>query len=328
MKVQQLPDYTDVLEAARRLTGEAVHTPLLESDVLNARMGGRVLIKAECLQRTGSFKFRGAFNRLSLIPEADRARGVVAFSSGNHAQGVACAAQLLGIPAIIVMPSDAPKVKAAGVRRYGAEIVAYDRERDDREAIAAKYVEDRGMTLVPSYDDPFIVAGQGTCGLEIARDLENLAITPDALICCTGGGGLIAGIGLAIRHHFPKTEIWAAEPEGFDDHARSLAAGERVKNKRLGGSLQDALLTPSPGAITFALNRKQLAGAVQTTDDEALDAVAFAWAHLKLVAEPGGATALGAVLAGKIDLEDRTTVCVITGGNVDPDVYRRALDRL
>lgn len=326
--MQQLPEYSDILDAARRIAAEAVHTPLLENEVLNARTGGRVLIKPECLQRTGSFKFRGAFNRLSLIPEADRPRGVVAFSSGNHAQGVACAAKLLGIPAIIVMPSDAPKVKADGVRRYGAEIVAYDREKDDREAIAATYVEERGMTLVPSYDDPFIVAGQGTCGLEIALGLENLNITPDALVCCTGGGGLIAGIGLAMRHHFAKVEIWAAEPEGFDDHARSLAAGERVSNTRLGGSLQDALLTPSPGKITFALNQRQLTGAVQTTDDEALDAVAFAHANLKLVAEPGGATALGAILSGKVDVKGRTVVCVVTGGNVDPDIYRLALDRL
>ncbi|WP_272906830.1 threonine/serine dehydratase [Hyphobacterium sp. SN044] len=328
MNVQQLPEYSDILDAARRIAAEAVHTPLLENEVLNARTGGRVLIKPECLQRTGSFKFRGAFNRLSLIPEPDRPKGVVAFSSGNHAQGVACAAKLLGIPAIIVMPSDAPKVKADGVRRYGAEIVAYDRERDDREAIAATYVEERGMTLVPSYDDPFIVAGQGTCGLEIARSLENLNLTPDALVCCTGGGGLIAGIGLAMLHHFPQVEIWAAEPEGFDDHARSLAAGERVSNTRLGGSVQDALLTPSPGKITFALNQRQLTGAVQTSDDEALDAVAFAHANLKLVAEPGGATALGAILSGKIDVTDRTVICVLTGGNVDPEIYRRALDRL
>lgn len=326
--MQQLPEYSDILDAARRIAAEAVHTPLLENEVLNTRTGGRVLIKPECLQRTGSFKFRGAFNRLSLIPEAERPRGVVAFSSGNHAQGVACAAKLLGIPAIIVMPSDAPKVKADGVRRYGAEIVAYDREKDDREAIAATYVEERGMTLVPSYDDPFIVAGQGTCGLEIARSLENLNLTPDALVCCTGGGGLIAGIGLAMLHHFPKVEIWAAEPEGFDDHARSLAAGERVSNTRLGGSVQDALLTPSPGKVTFALNQRQLTGAVQTTDDEALDAVAFAHANLKLVAEPGGATALGAILSGKIDVKGRTVVCVLTGGNVDPEIYRRALDRL
>lgn len=326
--MQQLPEYSDVLEAARRIAAEAVHTPLLESRTLNARTGGRVLVKAECLQRTGSFKFRGAFNRLSLIPEADRARGVVAFSSGNHAQGVACAAQLLGIPAIIVMPSDAPKVKAAGVRRYGADIVAYDRETDDREAIAARYVDERGMTLVPSYDDPFIVAGQGTCGLEIAQELGARDITPDALVCCTGGGGLIAGIGLAMRHHFANVELWAAEPEGFDDHARSLAAGERQRNKRLGGSIQDALLTPSPGTITFPINRAQLTGAVQTSDDEALDAMAFAFADLKLVAEPGGATALGAILSGKIDVKDRTVVCVVTGGNVDADIFRRALDRL
>ncbi len=326
--MKQMPEYADILDASRRLAGEVVHTPLLESDVLNARAGCRVLVKPECLQRTGSFKFRGAFNRLSLIPEADRPRGVVAFSSGNHAQGVACAAQLLGMPAIIVMPSDAPRVKADGVRRFGAGIVSYDRETDDREAIAARYVDEKGMTLVPSYDDPFIIAGQGSCGLEIARDLENLDITPDALICCTGGGGLIAGIGIAMRHHFPAIELWAAEPDGFDDHARSLAAGERMNNVRLGGSAQDALLTPSPGKLTFPINQRNLTGAVQTTDAEAYDAMAFAWAHLKLVAEPGGATALGALLAGKIDLKDRTTICVVTGGNVDPDIYRSALDRL
>lgn len=326
--MDRLPQFSDVQDAARQISGEAVRTPLLENDLLNERLGGRILIKPECLQRTGSFKFRGAYNRLSRIAPDAREKGVVAFSSGNHAQGVALAAKLLGIPATIVMPSDAPKIKSEGVRRLGGEVVEFDRETDDREAVSAEIVERTGATLVPSYDDPYIIAGQGTAGLEVAQDLEAAGVVPDQFVCCAGGGGLIAGCGLAIRHFFADCDILAAEPEGFDDHRRSLVAGERVANIRKSGSLQDAIITPMPGRLTFQLNQQQLAGAVTATDDDTLDALAFIWKHLKLVAEPGGATAFASLLNGQVDTRNKTTVVLITGGNVDPAVFKQALDRV
>ncbi|WP_394694507.1 threonine/serine dehydratase [Hyphobacterium sp.] len=326
--MSDFPVFADVQYAARQIAGEAVRTPLLENDVLNERLGGRILIKPECLQRTGSFKFRGAYNRLSRIPIEAREKGVVAFSSGNHAQGVALAAKLLGIPATIVMPSDAPKIKADGVRRLGGEVVEYDRATGDREAISEELVAKSGAILVPSYDDFFIMAGQGTAGLEIAEDLQAKNVVPDQLVCCAGGGGLIAGTGLAMKEYFPDCDIWAAEPEGFDDHRRSLAAGERVANERRSGSLQDAIITPMPGAMTFPLNQQQLAGAVTASDDDTLEAIAFIWKHLKLVAEPGGATAFASLLNGQLDTRDKTTIVLITGGNVDPAVLRQALDRV
>jgi threonine dehydratase len=322
------PGIDDIRDAAQQISGQAVRTPLLENDTLNERLGGRVLIKPECLQRTGSFKFRGAYNRLSRIADADRHKGVVAFSSGNHAQGVALAAKLLGIPATIVMPSDAPAIKVEGVGRMGGNIVSYDRATGDREAISQELVEESGAVLVPSYDDPHIIAGQGTAGLEIADDLDALGVTPDQLVCCTGGGGLIAGTGMAVRDRFPDCALWAAEPEGFDDHGRSLAAGERVENPRRSGSIQDAIITPTPGRLTFPINREQLTGGVTASDADTLDAIAFIWKHLKLVAEPGGATAFATLLNGQVATRDKVTVVLITGGNVDPVIFRQALDRL
>lgn len=326
--MDRLPVFSDVEDAARRIAGEAVRTPLLENDALNERLGGRVLIKPECLQRTGSFKFRGAYNRLSRIAPEAREKGVVAFSSGNHAQGVALAARLLGIPATIVMPSDAPKIKSDGVRRLGGKVVEFNRETEDREAVSAEIVDRTGATLVPSYDDPYIIAGQGTAGLEIAQDLQARGIVPDQFVCCAGGGGLIAGCGLAMKHFFADCDLLAAEPEGFDDHRRSLMAGERVANARKTGSLQDAIITQIPGKLTFQLNQAQLSGAVTASDDDTLDAIAFIWKHLKLVAEPGGATAFASLLNGQADTRGRTTVVLITGGNVDPDVFKQALDRV
>lgn len=326
--MDRLPVFSDVEDAARQIAGEAVRTPLLENDALNELLGGRVLIKPECLQRTGSFKFRGAYNRLSRISPEAREKGVVAFSSGNHAQGVALAARLLGMPAIIVMPSDAPKIKSDGVRRLGGEVVEFDRETEDREAVSAEIVDRTGATLVPSYDDPFIIAGQGTAGLEVAEDLRLLGVELDQFVCCTGGGGLIAGCGLAMKQAYPDCEIFAAEPEGFDDHRRSLMAGERVANARKSGSLQDAIITPMPGKLTFQLNQKQLSGAVTASDDDTLEALGFIWKHLKLVAEPGGATAFASLLNGQISTQGKTTVVLITGGNVDPAIFRQALDRL
>lgn len=315
----------DIAAAAGRIAGQAVVTPLLASNVLDERVGGRVLLKAECLQRTGSFKFRGAFNRLSMIPEGEREGGVVACSSGNHAQGVAAAAAILGMPAVIVMPKDAPAVKIARTRALGAEVVLYDRLTEDREAIARAIAADRRATFVHPYDDTGVMAGQGTVGLEAAAECRRLGIVPDLAMAPASGGGLVAGVSTALGEAFPGVAVYAVEPEGFDDHVRSLAAGERLTNERLGGSLCDALLSNSPGEKTFPVNRRTLAGAVAVSDAEALAAVAFAFRELKLVLEPGGAVALAALLTGRIDGRGKTSVVVLSGGNVDEAVLARAL---
>lgn len=317
------PVFEDVEDAARRLEGHAVVTPLLRCDVLDEAGGGRVFVKAECLQRTGSFKFRGAWNRLSRLDAEQKKRGVVAFSSGNHAQGVAAVAKLLGMPAVIVMPADAPAVKAEGVRALGARIVPFDRETEDRNAIAARLAAETGAVVVPAFDDPFVIAGQGTTGLEIVAQAAGVSL--DAVLCPAGGGGLVAGVGLAMKRLSPETRIWAVEPAGFDDHRRSLAAGRIVCNERLTGSICDALLAPAPGEITFALNRMQLSGAVTVSDDEALAAMAFAFRHLKIVLEPGGAVALAAVLNRRVETQGRAVCVVVSGGNVDPALFARAL---
>ncbi len=321
----QLPAFADVLAAADRLRGFAVETPLLRSDVLDAAVGGKVFVKAETLQRTGSFKFRGAFNRLSSLTDEERGRGGVAVSSGNHAQGAAAAAHLLGIKAVIVMPADAPAIKMDATRAWGAEIVTYDRFTESREVIAAAVAAKTGAVVVPSYDDPYVIAGQGTIGLEVARRLEALETKADLLLSPASGGGLIAGVGLAFDALSPATALYAVEPEGYDDHGRSLAAGEIVEIVPPGPSLCDALLMTRPGALTFPLNKRKLSGALTVSDDEALAAMAFAFRHLKLVIEPGGATALAALLSGKLALDGRTAVVVASGGNVDPAVYALAL---
>jgi threonine dehydratase len=315
----------DIAAAAERIAGQAVVTPLLSSDVLDARIGGRVLLKPEALQRTGSFKFRGAFNRLSMIPEAERKGGVVACSSGNHAQGVAAAAALLGMPAVIVMPRDAPAMKIARTRALGAEVVLYDRLTEDREAIARTIAAERRATFVHPYDDFGVMAGQGTVGLEVAAECRRLAIVPDQAMAPASGGGLVAGLSTALTDAFPAVAVYAVEPEGFDDHVRSLESGARQTNERLGGSLCDALMSNAPGEKTFPVNRRTLAGAVAVSDAEALAAVAFAFRELKLVLEPGGAVALAALLTGRIDGRSRTSVVVLSGGNVDEAVLARAL---
>jgi threonine dehydratase len=320
-----LPTFADVEDAARVLEGVAVKTPLLRSDALDETAGGRVFVKAECLQRTGSFKIRGAYNRLARLTEAELPKGVVAFSSGNHAQGVALAARLLAIPAVIVMPSDAPKMKVEATRGYGAEIVLYDRFTQSREAIAAAIGEARGAVVVPSFDDPFVIAGQGTVGLEAARQLAELGASADVLICPASGGGLMAGIALAFEHLSPSTKLFTAEPAGYDDHRQSLEAGERIALKPAGPSLCDALLAPQPGELTFAINRRRLSRGYAITDQEALAAMAFAFRHLKIVLEPGGAAALAAVLSGRAELKGRTAVVVASGGNVDAEIYFEAL---
>jgi threonine dehydratase len=316
-----LPTAADVDEAARRLSGVALHTPLLTSAALDAMTQGRIFLKAETLQRTGSFKFRGAYNRLAAIPPEGRSGGVVAFSSGNHAQGVAAAAQLLGMPCVIVMPRDAPRAKRERTAALGAEIVLYDRARDDREAIAGEIAARRGAVLVPPYDDSLIIAGQGTAGREIVEDLAALGLSPDVVVVTASGGGLTAGIALAVKSRVPAATVYTAEPANFDDHARSFRSGRREQNTALTGTICDALMARMPGKLTFAINRALVGGGVVASDDEVAAAVAFAFAELKLVVEPGGAVALAALMTGKIDVKQKVAVAVLSGGNVDPELF-------
>jgi len=318
-----LPTIADVDEAARRLDGVALRTPLLTSAVLDAMTGGRVFLKAETLQRTGSFKFRGAYNRLSAIPLERRASGVVAYSSGNHAQGVAAAARLLGMPCVIVMPTDAPRAKRERTAALGAEIVLYDRALEDREAIAEAIAAERAATLVPPYDDALIIAGQGTAGREIVDDLNALGLKPDVVVVTASGGGLTAGIALAVKARVPTAAVYTAEPQGFDDHARSFRSGQREQNSALTGTICDALMARMPGKLTFAINRSLVGAGVVASDEEVAAAVAFAFAELKLVVEPGGAVALAALMTRKIDITGKVAVAVLSGGNVDPELFSR-----
>ncbi|HYH40031.1 MAG TPA: threonine/serine dehydratase [Azospirillum sp.] len=319
--------FADVEAASKRLAGKAVVTPLLENRQLNERVGGRVLLKPEILQVSGSFKFRGAYNRLSQLDEAQRRAGVVAWSSGNHAQGVAAAARMLGIPATIVMPEDAPALKIANTRGYGAEVVLYDRWRESREGIAAAIAGERGAVPVPPYDDPHIIAGQGTTGLELAGQAGELGATLDVVLAPCSGGGLVGGVAMAVKHLSPRTEVYSAEPAGLDDLARSLKAGERVRNDPEARSFCDALMAPTPGELTFPIHRALLSGGVAVTDDEVAAAMAYAFTTLKLVVEPGGAVALAAVLSGKLPTAGRTIGVVLSGGNVDPALYAEVLGR-
>ncbi|MCR6737186.1 MAG: threonine/serine dehydratase [Afipia sp.] len=320
-----LPTAADVDAAARVLAPVAVRTRLLTSPALDALTGGRIFLKPEVLQRTGSFKFRGAYNKLSSIPEAERKAGVVAFSSGNHAQGVAAAAQLLNMPAVIVMPSDAPVSKIERTKSYGAEVVPYDRDKEDRDAIARDLAAKRGATVVPPYDDPWVIAGQGTVGREIAEDFAALGILPDLVSAPASGGGLMAGIALATKAKFPDVSLMTVEPYGFDDHARSFSAGHREPHRAIGRTICDALMASIPGEITFAINQKLGVQGVTATDDEVAKAVAFAFRELKLVVEPGGAVALAALLAGHIDARGKTVAIVLSGGNVDADLYAKLI---
>ncbi|MGO3932223.1 threonine/serine dehydratase [Rhodopseudomonas pseudopalustris] len=315
----------DIDAAAEVLAPYAVRTPLLTSPALDAATGARVYLKPEMLQRTGSFKFRGAFNKLSSIPQQARGGGVVAFSSGNHAQGVAAAAQILGMRATIVMPADAPASKRERTKGYGAEVVLYDREREDREAIARDIADSRGATLVPPYDDPKVIAGQGTVGREIAADLAALGVTPDIVVAPASGGGLVAGTAVAVTTRFPEAAVMSAEPEAFDDHARSIAAGRREPHRAQGRTICDALMASIPGELTFAINQQLLARGVTASDAEVATAVAFAFRELKLVVEPGGAVALAALLAGHIDARGKTIAIVLSGGNVDADLFARLI---
>lgn len=303
----------DVREAARRLEGVAHRTPVVTSRTLDQRVGGHVLLKAELLQRTGSFKFRGAYNKIASIHPADRSKGVVAFSSGNHAQAVALAAGLLGTSSTIVMPADAPAMKLEATRRYGAEVVAYDRYSEDREQIGLEIAQRRGSTLVRPFDDPLVMAGQGTAALELVEDAGQL----DVLLAPVSGGGLIAGCATAVKSLCQGARVIGVEPEAGDDYRRSLAAGRRIAIG-VPSTIADALQVTMPGELTFDVNRTLLDGIVTVSDAELVEAMRFAFEYLKLVLEPGGAAGLAAVLAGKLAVETGARVgVVLSGGNVD-----------
>jgi len=320
-----LPTYQDVIDASGRLKGRAIETPLLESARMNERLGCRLLIKPECLQVTGSFKFRGAFNKLSKLSAEERAKGVVAYSSGNHAQGVACAAQILGIHATIVMPADAPRIKIANTKSYGADVVTYDRKDGNRVAIAEAIAAETGGAIVPPYNDPDIIAGQGTVGLELARQASEKDAHLDHVLAPCSGGGLISGCALAITETNPSANLYSVEPVGFDDTALSLEKGERVEIDVDRHSICDALLLETPGEITFALNKTLLSKGLVITDDQALAAMRVAFQEFKIVLEPSGAVALAAILNNAIPIKGDTVAVVCTGGNVDADTFRSSL---
>jgi threonine dehydratase len=311
----------DIEAAAERLLGVAVMTPLIRNDELDRIAGGPVLIKAENLQVVGSFKIRGAYNLMSQLPPEAAEHGVVAFSSGNHAQGVAMAGQLLGLRTAIVMPEDAPAAQMDNTRRLGGEIISYDRYTEDREAIAREIARERGAYLVPSYDHDHIIAGQGTAGLEIADQALEIGLPPDQVLVNCGGGGLSAGCGVALKARLPAVSVHTVEPEEFDDTARSLAAGERLRVKQGARSICDALLAESPGQLPFEIHQRLFGPGVSVSDAEVRDAMRFAFRNLKLVVEPGGAVSLAAVLSGKIETQGKTTAVVISGGNVDIGVF-------
>lgn len=316
-----LPKFADLLAARERIASHIVRTPVLRHKLLDQRTGGRVLLKAEPLQRTGSFKLRGATSAIRALSQAERTRGVVTFSSGNHGQAVACAAASLGMKATIFMPNDAPAIKMDSTRGWGAEIVQYDRKTQDREALAAEHRARTGAILIPPFDHPMVIAGQGSAALELAEDAGEPL---DMLLVCTGGGGFTAGCALAMEGASPRTRVVAVEPQDWDDTGRSLAANERLP--ATGGSLLcDALLTPKPGELTFAINQRLVAAAAAVTDAEVLAAIAFAFFHLKIVVEPSGAVGLAALLAGKIDARGKTVGAMLSGGNIDPATFARAL---
>jgi threonine dehydratase len=318
-------NYQSIIAASQRIKGHAVITPLLESPMLNQQLGGRVLFKAENLQRTGSFKFRGAFNKLSKLAQVQQLTDVVAYSSGNHAQGVAAAAAHFGVAATIIMPADAPQIKIANTKALGAKVVLYDRHTEDREAIGQQLAQQHKLTLIPPYNDADIIAGQGTLGLEAAHQLEALGLVPDQAIGPIGGGGLITGSATALQHHFPNIVLWGAEPKGHDDAARSIAAGQRLSNNNPPASICDAIVTPTVGDLTFPMMRRYLTGAKAVTDQHVLAAMALCMQQLKVVVEPGGCVGLAAILNDSLEVNDKTTLVILSGGNADPAMLSLAL---
>ena len=321
--------FADIEHAYERIyaTGLVERTPLLKNRQLNEIARAKILVKAENLQSTGSFKIRGATNRIAKLTSDERQRGVVAFSSGNHAQGIARAARYFGVQATIIMPSDAPAIKVEGVKRDGGTIVAYDRERESREDIAEQFSKENGSIIIPSYDDPDIIAGQGTAGIELAQQLTDINHSLDHLIVCTGGGGLAAGIALAFAKLSPKTKIWVAEPAGYDDWKRSLRSGIIEVNTSWPPSLCDSILTKSPGDLPWQLARDLIAGGLSVTDEEVKTAIRFAISNLKMILEPGGAVALATALRGLPTEMHGTLVGVIaTGGNIDSRLLAKILN--
>ena len=314
-----------IRDAAARLAPHIVATPLLEHPALNKQVGGRVFLKCENLQRVGAFKFRGAYNKISQIDPKAFPGGVVASSSGNHAQGVAAAATLLGMKSAIVMPKDAPPMKIARTKAFGGEVVPYARERDDRDAMARALCEERKAAFVPPFDDADVIAGQGTAGLEIMAEVARRGVKLDAVLVNVSGGGLASGITIAVKDASPSTEMWTVEPAGFDDFARSLASGKPEHNDRLSGSICDALMAQSPGKLPLAIGRALMKGGIAVTDDEVRDAMRFAFEELKLVVEPGGAASLAAILTSKIPAKGRAVAALLSGGNADPAQFARII---
>lgn len=321
-----LPSYDTICAAAQTIKGHAVQTPLLESPALNKKLGGRLFIKAEMLQKTGSFKFRGAFNALSQLNDEQRAKGVFAYSSGNHAQGIALAAAMKGVRATILMPEDTPKIKLANTKGYGAKVVTYDRYKESREDIGAEIAAKESLSLIKPYDNPEVISGQGTTGLEITQQLKNLGLGIDMIAAPCGGGGLLSGISLAVKEKAPKAQIYAAEPENFDDATRSLKLGERVQNSNKHRSICDAIMTPMPGEITFPILQKNGVEGLVVTEDEVRLGMWVAFHYFKVIVEPGGAVALAAFITGKADITDKIAVAVTSGGNVDQKLFAEILD--
>jgi threonine dehydratase len=325
MLKKDLTTYADIEAAAKRIATHARRTPLLRNPFLDADSGKNIFLKPEMLQVSGSFKFRGAYNRIAQLSAAERATGVIAWSSGNHAQGVAAAAKLEGVRARIVMPEDAPAIKLANTRALGAQVITFDRYSEDREQISYALAERDGGIIVPSYDDRHIIAGQGTAGMEIFEDAAAMGEKLDALLICCGGGGLTAGCALASEALSPDTAIYCVEPEHYDDHARSLSTGQRESADTSRPSICDALLSPTPGALTFPINQRLLRGGIVVTEAEVKAAMRYAFRVLKLVIEPGGAVALAALLAGKVDPQHKNVALMLSGGNVDPLFFANIL---
>jgi threonine dehydratase len=319
------PTAADIAAAQETLRGVAVRTPLVNAAVLDERLSARVFLKAETLQRTGSFKFRGAYNKIASIAPGKRAAGVVAYSSGNHAQGVAAAARLLGMRATIVMPADAPATKRRRTEALGAEVVPYDRDRQDRAAIGEALAQERGATLVPPYDDPLVIAGQGTIGAEIVEDLRALGLAPEIVVVGASGGGLAAGVALGVAAQAPSADMYIVEPQGFDDTLRSFASGRRETNPQMSGTLCDALMSATPGELTFPITRALIGKGFTVSDDDVAAAVRYAFQELKLVVEPGGAVGLAVLLAGKLDVKGKVAATILSGGNVDAELFAKII---
>lgn len=320
-----IPTYDDILSAAQAIKGEAVRTPLMRSKALDEATGCKVYIKPENLQRTGSFKFRGAYNAISKLSDEERVRGVLANSSGNHAQGIGDASRMFGCSSTIVMPADAPAMKVERTKSYGAKVIHFDRANEDREAVLARVESETGGVIVHPYNNAMVIAGQGTVGLEIAEDVKASGGELDRVIACTGGGGLTAGVALAIQHHFPDAKIHSSEPERFEDYKRSLESGKLERNATTAGSICDAIISPSPGEMGFEINKHLLHSGLVVTDEDALAAIKFAYEELKLVLEPGGAVALAAVLKHGKEWAGDSVAIVLSGGNVDPELFIRAI---